>query len=223
MKIIKLLFFIALLYTALNCSNKKVLLPIIRENGIEEVYNHSSIWIFFEAKNQDTIAVLNENNRIINTHWIYNIDKRLPMKVVFPLLQKMQKTKNKDSMHKKEGMLNYFSYTDYSSKGIALILFSPTIYIQTLSEYKKMKNKNQIIELEIQTENILLNSHRIEKKQLVPEISKIISTDTLFKPKLLLKYSENLSYQNYLETKAFLSNIEIEVDTIEIVFKERNF
>lgn len=208
-----------LLISLLSCGKKEILLPLIHAEGIQEIYNHSSIWIFFKVEDQDTIAVLNKNNRITNTDWIFNIDKRLPMKKIIPILQNMQINRNKESMHKKEGMLNYFSYTDLSSKRISLVEFNPTNYMKSFREYKKIFGLNQVIELEIRDKKLLFNSSIIEKSQLTHEIEKLKLSSKLTKSKILLKYKDNLSFQNYLETKAILSNLGIEVDSIELSFR----
>lgn len=64
----------------MSCSKKSVQLPLIDSDGISDIYNHSSIWLFFEENENDTLAVLNKNNKVINTQWIFNIDRRLTMK-----------------------------------------------------------------------------------------------------------------------------------------------
>ena len=85
-------------------------LPIIEIAGITEIQNHSSIWIFYDEQEGDETAILNKNNKIINTHWIFNIDKRLTMKTVVPHLSAMQENRDKDSMHKKGDMLGNFLF-----------------------------------------------------------------------------------------------------------------
>ena len=204
-----------------SCANKEVLLPKIEIDGIPEIHNHSSIWIFYEQKGNEEIAVLNKNNKILNTHWIFNIDKRLPIKEVVPFLIQMQKNKNKDSMHKKEGNLNYFSYANIKSNQIALLDFDPTHYIYNIDEYKALVDNllsNKIIELDINNENLFLNKKSVELNQLQRKIDQLKLKDSLANIKLLLKYNENTSYQNYLETKVFLSKIEIQIDSTEYIY-----
>jgi len=78
-------------FLILSCSKKNVELPIIGQKGIDRVYNNTKVWIFFKKQKSDTIAILNKNNIISTTNWIFNIDKRLPLKKIVPLIQQMQK------------------------------------------------------------------------------------------------------------------------------------
>ncbi|MCF6297426.1 MAG: hypothetical protein L3J08_05500 [Flavobacteriaceae bacterium] len=216
-----LLYTIILAFFFISCVKKEVQLPIIEIEGIHEIQNHSSIWIFFETDKQDTLAVLNKNNKLLNTHWIYNIDKRLPMHKIVPLLQKMQKNRNKDSMHKKEGMLNYFSYADIASNNVSLIDFNPIKFISSKKESENsLKNlsENLTLKLEIRENGLILNQLEIKTDQLIQKINNFIINDSLPKPKILLSYNGNISYQNYLSTKAILSKAKIEVNQTEYIF-----
>ena len=136
--ILSLLYFLILF----GCKNKEVELPLISIDGISEIQNHSSIWIFYEQTPNDTLSILNKNNKLLNTNWIYNIDSRLTMDKVVPLLIKMQENRNKKSMHKKEGMLNFFSYANTRNKNISLVMFD-TINFRHIDQYgKNGKPKN---------------------------------------------------------------------------------
>ena len=213
--------YIIALFLFSSCTKKEVQLPLIDAVGIDNIQNHSSIWVFFKIKNQDTLAVLNKNNKLINTHWIYNIDRRLPMKKVVPVLQKMQENRNKDSMHKKEGMLNYFSYANVTSNKISLLNFDNTNFIFSNTDYKNvLKNlqKESILELDIQNKNLLLNESKIKTSQLIQKIENIQSSDTLANHKMVIKYSKNISYQNYLSVKALLSKINLKVHSTEYIY-----
>jgi len=214
-----------LLFTFLftiGCVDKKVELPQIALEGIPQIHNHSSIWVFYEVKNQDTIAVLNKNNKILNTHWIFNIDKRLTMKAVVPVLEKMQKIKNKDSMHKKEGMLNYFSYSDVKSKQISVLSFNPTIFVFTEEEQeKRIENifASKIIRVDIQNKVLYLNGKKVSDQALLSQkITAMRVKDSLSTLKVMLKYSANTSYQDYLKTKVFLNSTQIQTDVTEYIY-----
>lgn len=218
----KIYLIVIILLTFLNsCNNKNVQLPKIELEGIPQIHNHSSIWVFYEIKNQDTIAVLNKNNKIINTHLIFNIDKRLTMGKISPILTKIQFQVNKPSMHKKEGFFNYFSYADVLSNHISVLIFNPTTFIYTKKEYQDFLtqfSKNNIIELEIQNNYLILDNEKIDTDQLAQKINTLQLNDTLKKFNLLLKYHKNTTYQNYLKTKAFLNKIEVQTDSIEYIY-----
>lgn len=213
--------YIIALFLFSSCTKKEVQLPLIDVVGIDKIQNHSSIWVFYKIKKQDTLAVLNKNNKLINTHWIYNIDRRLPMKKVVPILQEMQENRNKDSMHKKEGMLNYFSYANVSSNKISLLDFNNTFFIFSNADYKNIfKNlqKESILELDIQSNKLLLNESKIENNQLIQKIENIQSNDTLANHKMIIKYGKNISYQNYLSVKALLSKTNLKVHSTEYIY-----
>lgn len=220
MKNISVVYIILTLFLY-NCSNKEVQLPIIDIEGIHEIQNHSSIWIFFENKGQDTLAILNKNNKLLNTHWIFNIDKRLTMNQVIPILEKMQENRNKDSMHKKEGMLNYFSYADITTNNISLIEFYPTEYIYSETKYEAILDKlqfNQILEIELNNDKLYLNKTESLMNQLNQKIDEHTKNNSLSKPIIIFKYGNKTSYQKYLNIKTILTKTNVEVINIEYIF-----
>ncbi len=204
-----------------SCTNKNVQLPKIELEGIPQIHNHSSIWIFYKIENQETIAVLNKNNKIINTNWIFNIDKRLPMSKVSPILIKLQLNKNKPSMHKKEGTSSYFSYADISSNQISVLSFNPTAFVFTSEEYQSLLVNSpniKTVELEIKNGFLILDKEEINTDQLAQKLNRLQQNDTLNSLKLFLKYNENITYQSYLKTKVFLNKVEIQIDSTEYIY-----
>ena len=213
--------YVIALFLFSSCAKKEVQLPLINVIGIDEIQNHSSIWVFFKIKNQDTLAVLNKNNKLINTHWIYNIDKRLTMKKVVPILLEMQENRNKDSMHKKEGMFNYFSYANVTSNKISLLNFDNTTFIFSKIDDKNIFEnlpKKSILKLDILSNKLLLNESKIKASQLIQKIETIQSSDTLANYEMIIKYNENISYQNYLSVKALLSKTNLKVHPTEYIY-----
>jgi hypothetical protein len=204
-----------------GCTNKKVQLPKIEIEGIPEIQNHSSIWIFLEIRDQDTIAVLNKNNKILNTHWIFNIDRRLPMVKIIPFLKSMQENKNKDSMHKNEGMLNYFTFANTRDKSISLVIFNPTTYIfnGTVDEnISSIDPSYEFIEVDLQNDVLFLNKLKLRKDELIKKLNQIQSQDSLINYKIIFKYSENTTFQNYLTTKSYLLKTGLNLVPEEFVY-----
>lgn len=218
----KVLYFIPIFLVLFqSCSKKEVQLPLIEIEGIHEIQNHSAIWVFFETKNEDTLAILNKNNKLLNTHWIFNIDRRLPMGKVVPILEDLQANKNKDSMHKKEGMLNYFSYADQVANKMSLLNFLPTNYVKNKEGYTKFmseESSQKLIILEIKNGDLFEDNKVLDKSDLKGFIEKIMQSDSLKEPILSLKYSNNLSYQDYLSTKAYLFHEGFQVDQTEYIY-----
>ena len=149
MKYIYILLFSLFL---LSCAKKEIKIPTLAVKGIQEIHNHSQVWMFFEVKNNDTVANVNRKNTISTTHLVYNIDKRFTLKNIMPSIKNLQ-DKHANSIHSKEGMFNYFSYSDTISKKLSFLKFDGIIYntdsllsksyIKTNSDiYKKYNNKN---------------------------------------------------------------------------------
>ena len=210
--------FYSMLLLFTSCQNKEVQLPLIDIPGISEIQNHSSIWVFMETKNGKSIADLNKNNKILNTHWIYNIDRRLQMKEVLPVLIAMQENKNKDSMHKKEGMKSYFSYADTKSSSISLLLFPQTTFITDTRATNVMQDFREntcTAILELVDDDIKLNGKRQALADLASNLKKGQQCTSEEKLKVMLMFDEETSYQNYLELKVYLHANDIHCESAE--------
>ncbi len=214
------LFLFCLLLTLASCAKKEVMLPVIAADGIGQTENHSSIWIFFEVSGQDTLAVLNKANKMLNTHWIFNIDRRLSMKEVIPVLQTMQQDRNKDSMHKKEGMKNYFSFADSKNQRISLVDFPPIDFVRS-DEFDHRgamtSDSTCVIGLTLLGENCRIGDrdYVIEDVDRIAEALKGCPDGKQGSFRLI--YSENLGFQEYLAARAHLASASLPLDSTEIV------
>ena len=75
----------------LACEGKKeVQLPKSNQSLVTTIGEHSPVYIFFALKGKDTIADLNRSNTISSTHWVFNIDKRLPLRLVMPPIGRLR-------------------------------------------------------------------------------------------------------------------------------------
>ena len=216
----KTILLACLLLLLISCAKKEVLLPVIAADGIGQTENHSSIWIFYEVSGQDTLAVLNKSNKMLNTHWIFNIDRRLSMKEIIPLLQTMQQDRNKDSMHKKEGMKNYFSFADSKNQRISLIDFPPIDFVRS-EEFEDQTDmapdSTCVVGLTLLGENCRIGSrdYSIEDVDRIAEALK--NCTDAEKGSFRLIYSENLGFQEYLAARAYLASANLPLDNREIV------
>lgn len=215
----------------LSCAKKDVKLPTLAEKGIQELHNHSQVWFFFKLENNDTIAKVNRKNTISTTHWIFNIDKRLPLKSIVPSIIILQ-DKHANSIHSKEGMHNYFSYADTVTNKLSFLEFDKVIYktdsllsksyIKT--HYKSYKEYNNI-NLTINPHNIWLNDGKIEKSEFKSTLLEFIDFTSEGKQTLLhLNFNQNNSYQNYLYYKTMLgaiSNKTIILNPLEFIFDQK--
>lgn len=188
-----------------GCNNKSVQLPINNIKGIQDtIYNNSKIWIFFQEKNNDTIALFNKNNKLVNTHFIFNIDKRLKLKHIIDKLNKIQFKKEQPSMHSNgEYMHSYLSYVDNKTNRLSMVLFDSVKFFP-LKELKA--NKNQLI-LNYSTSKINLNDKEIVLKNVKQELKKHIDSSN---KTLHLILDKNITYNKYLKLKASLQQLEKE-------------
>lgn len=116
-------FSLILVCLLFSCGNKEdILLPKSNVSIIKSVEDLSPVYIFFKTKGKDTLAEVNRKNSIISTNWIFNIDKRLPLKLVIPEVMKLQEKKRAEKAHKNEKAENYYSYADSVGKNLALSL-----------------------------------------------------------------------------------------------------
>ena len=192
----------------LSCAKKEVKLPTLPEKGIQEMQNHSQVWLFFEIKDKDTIANVNSKNTISTTHWIFNIDKRLPLKTIMPSIIKLQDS-HANSLHSEEGMHNYFSYSDTISKKLSFFEFDDVTFIlsEKLSETSNSNYNN--INLVFNKNNIFMNGVKIEKSNFKNELLKLSETTSKDKQLMLhLNFSQNLLYQDYLFYRTTLFGLE---------------
>jgi len=196
-------------FITLSCKQKSVQLPTLDVVGIQDtIYNNSKIWIFYNLNGNDAIAELNNNNSVANTHWIFNIDKRLSLKQVIPLIQQLQAKKEKPSMHDNgEITHSYFSYVDTISNKLSLILFDSIKYIRDKSinrDYILTSTEFKHLLIDYKSTDIYVNNVRVKKCGIKDYISKQLNKRIL---KIDLRFEENISYQNYLNIKALLQNI----------------
>jgi hypothetical protein len=207
MRGVKILILVALI--TVSCQQKSVQLPTLDVKGIQDtVYNNSKIWLFYTLKGSDTIVELNKNNSIANTHWIFNIDKRLLLKHVVPFVQQLQGKKEKPSMHDNgEISHSYYSYVDTISNKLSLILFDSIKYITHESIYSDsiltQKSFKHLL-IDYKKNDFSVNKVPVQMGQLDDYISKQKDSNLV---KIHLNLDENLSYQNYIYLKALLQNI----------------
>lgn len=212
----------------LSCSKQELKIPTLAIPGIQELHNHSQVWMFFEIENNDTIAKLNRKNTISTTHWIYNIDKRLPLKAIFPSIVKL-KYKHANGVHSKEGMLNYFSYSDTISKKLTFFSFDAIDYksdsilskefIKTNSiDYKNYNNIN----ITFNPKNTWINDAKMEEGELTQTLTDFIEFSAEGKQTMLhLNFNENLLYQDYLDYRTQMESLKathLLINNLEFVF-----
>ena len=217
MKIIKLSI---LLLFLVSCQKKEVQLPQLGEKGVTGVYNTSKIWIFFDVVKGDTVGILNKNNKIANTNMIFNIDKRLPVREVFPKVMKVKHDALNALVHKTVGKQFYLSYADTVSNTFALYDFTDTKYIFTPEEIRTVLDtiKKNPVMIDIKKNEILINNTRTNN--LSDSLQNIFINDSLHQNTLFLKFQDDISYSEYLSLRSQFYNDGYAIENIEYIYNE---
>lgn len=205
-------FTLIIAFLLFSCGKKEdVLLPKSNVSIVKDVQDHSPIYIFFKVDGKDTIADLNRKSAIISTNWIFNIDKRLPLKLVMPQVIKMQEKKRNEKMHQNEESENYYSYADSIGKNLAFIPFTKVFYKMekpTAGSFVVYfgKGKNQVFmgNKEIKISEILKHFYSIKFDRV---------------PDLVFLFDKNMSYEEYIQYKILLQkDVTYNLDKLPVEF-----
>ena len=191
--------------------NKDILLPKADKTIVSDVQEHSPIYIFFKVEGKDTIADVNRKNSIVSTNWIFNIDKRLPLRLVIPELIKLQ-AKKEGSMHKNEAAENFFSYANDVKKTMAFLPFTKVKYVIGKPLINSIYfGKNDLLKF---------NSQLLKKDELQGYINNLMIEH---ESEIFVSFDKNLSYDEYIKNKIIMNSIKITkkgilISNLEYVF-----
>ena len=193
---------ISVLLVVFSCANKEtVALPKSDTTIVKTIEDHSPIYIFFKVNGKDTLADVNRKNSIISTNWVFNIDKRLPLRLIIPEVIKLQEKKRNEKAHQNEEAQNYYSYADSIGKNMAFIPF-------TQIHYKMNKPSHEILVYFTKDNLILVNGVQVEKTHLEHYI-KALPSD---KPnKFMFCFAKDLSFGNYIQDKIVLQSVKLPI------------
>lgn len=190
------LFFFVLTFLLFSCNDKKIFLPLADTTIVSDVKDHSPVYIFFKTDKKDTIAEVNRKNTISTTNWIFNIDKRLPLKLIIPEIIKLQEKKN-SSAHKNEESQNYYSYSDSVHQNLAFLSFTKVKYA-----FVKPNAKRGVILFFNKENTLFVNNVPVKKEDLRTYLASQKSEE------YILCFDKNASYQSYLGNKIWLETIQ---------------
>lgn len=187
------------------------------------VVDHSPVYMFMETKGTDTIIDVNRKNTIGTTNWIFNIDKRLPLKLVIPEVIKLQQKREGAQLHKNDEAMNYFSYTDSVQKTLAFMPFKEISYAYNsyFSSFYVKENVDYHQHFQTFYVNFRANStvsvdgNEVEVEELYDFLKEYTAFSSQGKRILIyLNFNENLSFDNYLSKVIWLKGLENEMCTI---------
>ncbi len=181
----------------LSCEGKKEVQLVQSNVTVEsEIGEHSPVYIFFKKDKKDTIADLNRANTISSTHWVFTIDKRLPLRLVLPQIIKMQ-AKKEGSMHKNETSQNYFSYADSIHKNLAFMPFS------TIS-YKLEQPKQQGVFFIDKNNRIVFDGMEVKREEVEDVLQEFVANN---RQSIVFCFSKDCSFERYIQNKIYLRNL----------------
>ncbi|MFC4479308.1 hypothetical protein [Flavobacterium chungangensis] len=205
-------FILIIAFLLFSCGKKEdVLLPKSNVTIVKDVQDHSPIYIFFKKEGKDTIADLNRKSAIISTNWMFNIDKRLPLKVVIPQVIKMQDKKRADSAHKNENAENYYSYADSIGKNLAFLPFTKVFY-----KMEKPTAGSFVVYFRKGKKQVFMGNQEIKISEILKQFYSI-KFDKV--PDLVFLFDKNMSYEEYIQYKILLQkDVTYNLDTLPVEF-----
>lgn len=186
-----------------SCGEKKeILLSKADVTVVKTVSDISKIDFFFKTENKDTLADINKNAIITTTNWIFNIDKRLPLKTILPDIIKLQEKKIKKKSDEDLPKDNFYSYADSIGKNLAFLPFTNVKYV--LKNYSDTNSPETLVIRFDKNNKLTCNAVPLSEK----ELNNYIGTN--FKDKKLkvcLIFDENLSFGEYLSDKILFTKL----------------
>ncbi|MFD0861845.1 hypothetical protein ACFQ1M_06475 [Sungkyunkwania multivorans] len=175
----------------------------------------SPIYFFYDDHSSDTMVV-NENNRISTTNWIFHIDKRLPLRTVIPEVIRFQEKRKKASLHKNESARNYFSVNDTVTKSLGFIDFTQQIYLRDslFSKFYIKERPDQHMSYFNVTVNyklgdsITVDGNTIERNELESFLKEYIDFSAEGKSALVyLNFDQRLDFQTFLTNTLMMERL----------------
>jgi len=202
-----------------SCNERVIQLSETTNKDIIEVIDVSPVYMFY-IEEADSVE-FNRRNMISSTNWLVNIDKRLTLKQILPHLQYLQEKRHGDGMHTNDNARNYFTCNNTDLKNLSFIEFTDINYFE--SQNSKINSEAKIY--------IKIN----ENGSIGPNPETKKSTDSLDvyfesmtdyfqanpQMQLILIFSENLSFQNYINIKTqilALKSLPIAISKDEFIY-----
>lgn len=193
----KKLLIIGIFGMLLSCQDKEVLLPMASETIVTDVKDHSPIYFFFKIENKDTLVDVNRKNSISSTNWLFNIDKRLPLRKVILEVKKLQNKKS-SSVHKSETSENYFTYTDTLKKSMAFMPF-------TKIHFKLEKPDFNLVCFHLDRNDLVhYNELVFSKSQILEFMDKLPKNSRIY-----FSFDKGMSFGKYIEYEFFIKHLDI--------------
>jgi len=213
MKILCSALFMALLA---SCSKQKIYVPQADISLETQVSDYSSIAMLYKQVNDSVFIDVKDAGTITQTHWLFEVDKRLPLKLVIPEVKNLQQKKYKKAEDKM--MPNYYTYMDTIAKTVAFMPMDKVFY-ETDKPHDLLNLDALLVTVQANGDAFINN----EKIDLVT-INEWLKAQFPETPVVLaLAFNEELSFEKYMQAKLNLAKItlpQVRVLTTEVIFKK---
>jgi hypothetical protein len=187
---------LSFLFLLVSCQNKEVLLSQANETVVADVKDHSPIYFFFKVEEKDTLIDVNRNNSISSTNWLFNIDKRLPLRKVILEIKKLQ-AKKEGNMHKSETSENYFTYTDTVKKTMAFLPF-------TKVKYKLEKPDFNVAYFYLDRNDLVHFKDEVFSKN---ELQGFLDKQLILSSRVVFAYDKGMLFGKYMQYQFFVKHL----------------
>lgn len=180
--------------------DKEILLPKSNKTIVKDVADISPIYFLFQEKDKDTLVEVDKQTIISTTNWIFNIDKRFPMRKIVPEIIRLQ---NRKGSHKGEAQVeNYYSYADSIGKNMAFVPFTNVVY--TLGKQKDFADQGKVsLVLKLDKHNkVTANGVPMTLAQFPEAVTNLYPDQPVV---VFLHFDQNLLYQDYVAAKIIIS------------------
>lgn len=197
---------------------------------LDEMTDHTPVYLFFVEQNGDTLVELNRKNTVSTTNWIYHVDKRLPLKLVTPKIINLQQMREDNQMHKNEEAGNFYSYSDSLKQSLAFYPFKEVKYTynsyhssQYIAENPDYHSHFRVYSLTFLPGNkVVINGTQIAFIELRDFISEFLSFEADGQRVLLyLNFHQDVTFDAYMKGVLFAYEIlqpGLEVSSTHFVF-----
>ncbi len=210
-------FLICMTLLFLGCTGERsVELVRVGDVGIQELCDLSVVYFFYDTSHADTLVV-NRNNLITSTHWVFHIDKKLSLARVAPALVQLQEKKRSAKMHKNEEARNYFSAMDTLSGNLTFLDFTATSFLlrdQFSKFYLKDHSDDHMPFFNVRVNfddknNITVDGNKVTRSELLVFLREYVDFSRNGLPALLhLNMSDKLLFKDYVHNKSLLMSAE---------------
>ena len=176
------------LFVLCSCQNEEVLLPEANEAVVIDVKEPSPIYFFFKTEEKDTLVEVNKNNSVSSTNWIFNIDKRLPLRKVILEVKKLQANKHSE---------NYYTYTDTVKKTMAFLPF-------TKVKYKLEKPDFNLVYFYLDRNDLVHFKDEVFSKN---ELQTFLNKQVVSNLSVVFAYDKGMSFGKYIQYQFFVKHL----------------